>query len=235
VTKEQEYKQAMDTFHRNPFYNRAGVGVSAVIMTLQALSLAGIDWALSPVHYALLFVAAYLVTDFVNGLVHMYMDNNHDYTSIVGPLIAVFHLHHKLPRYTDRHPALIYILESGSKNWLVVYLAFVVCAQHTIGLPPWLNFVLVMVGVLSSFAEVSHFLCHNSTSAGVRLLQRCGILLQPAHHALHHERDNVNYAFLNGVTDPLLNAIARRTCHGYITRVDRHVRAYDGPKSSNRA
>lgn len=235
VTKAQEFKQAMETFHRNPFYNRVSTVVSTIIIPLQALSLAWMEWTLSPIHYVVLFLAAYVIADFVNGLVHMFMDNNNDYTSIVGPLNAIFHLHHKHPRYTDRHPVLIYIFETGAKNWLLPYMALLVYAQSISLLPPSLSFVLVMVGILSSFAEVSHFLCHNSTSSVVRFLQKWGVLLHPAHHAIHHEADNVNYAFLNGSTDFLLNTIARHTCKGYMERSDLHVGAYDGPKNSNRA
>jgi hypothetical protein len=234
VTKEEEYQKAMEAFHRNPFYNRASTVVSAIIMGLQAASLTGLEWLSYPIQYVLLFSASYIIADFINGLVHMFMDNNDNYTSPVGPLIAVFHLHHKHPLYTDRHPALIYVLESGSKNWLVLYLGIVVFAQHTFALAPSLNFALVMVGLLSSFAEVSHYLCHNSTNGTVRFLQKWGILLHPAHHAMHHEADNVNYAFLNGITDPMLNTIARHTCKGYMNRSDLHVMAYVGPQSSNR-
>ena len=235
MTKEQEYAKAMDTYHRNPLYNKLALVVSAVVVFLQAVTLTGIEWDMPPVAYALCLVVTYLVTDFINGLVHMFMDNNNNYTSIIGPLIAVFHLHHKHPLYKDRHPAMIYILESGSKNWLVVYLSLVIFAQNYSAMAPSLNFTLVMVGVLSSFAEVSHYLCHNSFSPAVQFLQRWGVLLRPGHHARHHEADNVNYAFLNGVTDPLLNAIAHRTCNGYMTRSDLHVKSYTGGQSSNRA
>ena len=235
VTKEQEYKQAMDKFHRNPIYNRASTVVSAIIIPLQMLSAAWVEWSLSPFQYIILFLAAYLIADFINVLVHMFMDNNNDYTSIVGPLNAIFHLHHKHPIYTDRHPAIIYVLETGAKNWLVFYMAILVYAQSISVLAPSLNFALVMVGVLSSFAEVSHFLCHNSISPVVRFLQKWGVLLHPGHHAIHHEADNVNYAFLNGVTDPILNVIARHTCKGYMNRADVHVGAYAGPTDSNRA
>lgn len=225
----------MDTFHRNPFYNRANIVVSAIVLPLQAASLILADWSMSFWLCGLLFIVAYLITDFVNGLVHMFMDNNNDYTSIVGPLIAIFHMHHKHPRYTDRHPALIYIFETGSKNWLVLYMCILVYAQSTSVLAPSVNLTLVMVGILSSFAEVSHYLCHNSTGTTVRWLQRRGILLHPAHHAAHHNMDNMNYAFLNGITDPLLNLIAKHICRGYVNYADLHVAAYDGPKIGNKA
>ena len=225
----------MDRFHRNPLYNKAGIAVSAIIIPLQVMSLVGIEWPLVGWWYIALFLIAYALTDFINGFVHLFMDNNNDYTSIVGPLNALFHLHHKHPRYTDRHPALMYILETGAKNWLAPYMILLVYAQSISALAPSLNFVLVMIGILSSFAEMSHYLCHNSSSPTVRFLQKWGVLLHPAHHAIHHESDNVNYAFLNGMSDPLLNTIARHTCKGYVGYADKHVDAYTGPKDSSRA
>ena len=45
----------------------------------------------------LAFLTAYLLTDLINGLVHMYMDNNDRHDSLAGPLFANFYLHHKIP------------------------------------------------------------------------------------------------------------------------------------------
>ena len=226
MTKAEQFAAAMDRYYAAPGYARFRVAVSAAVVGLQAVSLALVPWgSLSIMVGVVAVLVAYLVADFVNGLVHMIMDNTDTYGGVVGPLIAVFHLHHRTPLYTDANPAAIYVLESGSKHWLVPYLAALVCAQ-TLGLPAGLNLTLVLVGILSSLAEVSHYLCHNSTHPAVRLLQRLRLLLPPEHHDLHHTQDNVAYAFLNGLTDPLLDAIARRTCGGYVARTDTHVRNY---------
>ena len=53
-----------------------------------------------------------------------------------------------------------------------------------------------------------------------------GILLSKRHHAVHHLRDNISYAFLNGVSDPLINAIAARFSRGYKQHTDLHYAAY---------
>ncbi len=230
MTKEEQYAAAMGRYYAAPGYARFRVGVSAAVVTLQVVSIALVPWGSLSIAGALLaLLVAYLVADFVNGIVHMIMDNTDTYGGVLGPLIAVFHLHHKTPRYTDANPAAIYVLESGSKHWLVPYLALLVYAQ-TQGIPAGLNLALVLVGLLSSLAEVSHYLCHNSTHPAVRLLQRLRLLLPPEHHEVHHARDNVRYAFLNGLTDPLIDAIARRTCRGYVGRVDLHVQNYQRPK-----
>jgi len=42
----------------------------------------------------------------------------------------------------------------------------------------------------------------------------------------HHRLDNVNYAFLNGMTDPLINWIAAVYYHGYQKTTDQHTALY---------
>lgn len=81
---------------------------------------------------------------------------------------------------------------------------------------------LVYFGILSSIAEVSHYLCHTSDSKVAKFLARIGLLLSREHHNHHHHSDNMNYAFLNGMTDPLLNLIARVFFTGYKTTTDKH-------------
>ncbi len=234
MSKKQQYAEAMGRYSNG--YRQFGLAVSATIIALQAVTLMQVPWgSIGVLNYAFCIVIAYLVTDFVNGLVHMIMDNTDRYQSAVGPLIAAFHLHHKTPRYRDSNPVKIYVLESGSKLWLVPYLAAVVSAQMLLALPALVSLILALVGVLSSMAEVSHYLCHNSPNPLVRLLQRCRLLLPPAHHSVHHTLDNTHYAFLNGLTDPLLNAIARRTCRGYMDRSDLHAKSYQGPGTGNRS
>ena len=232
MTKAEEFAAAMDRYTGSAFYGWFGLVVSGAVLTMQAFSAARVEWsALSPVYLAY-FVVAYIVTDFINGAVHMWMDNNDDYTSPAGPLIAAFHLHHLKPRYTDHNPLVVYALESGSKNWLVVYLIGLIVAQPFI--PAGLNFTLVAIGILSSWAEVSHFLCHNGEGRVVRWMQRFRILLPVEHHAEHHARDNYNYAVLNGLSDPVLNWLAIRMYSGYVNGTDLHVKSYSGPLNANR-
>lgn len=232
ATKEEQYAAAMDRYHGVAAYAYLRVVVSASVVILQLATLALVPWSsLSVATLALGFLVAYLLADFVNGLVHMIMDNTDAYGGVLGPLVAVFHLHHKTPRYQDVSPAAIYVLESGSKHWLVPYLGLLVYSQALGALPAGASLVLALVGVLSSVAEVSHYLCHNSNHPVVRALQRVRLLLPPEHHAIHHAQDNVRYAFLNGMTDPLIDAIAKRTCRGYVDRVDLHVQSYRKPRS----
>jgi hypothetical protein len=173
-------------------------------------------------------IAAYLLTDFINGLVHLYMDNNDDYDSWAGPLIANFHLHHRTPKYQDNNLLVVYFNETGSKIWLVFYLIGVAVFFPLLNSKPLL-YTLTYVGILSSIAEVSHYLCHNSDSAVVLFLTRIKLLLPEQEHARHHREDNVSYTFLNGMTNPLVDFIAGFFSAGYKNGTDLHYAKYSAP------
>jgi sterol desaturase/sphingolipid hydroxylase (fatty acid hydroxylase superfamily) len=227
-TKQKQFNAAMELYTTKRRYKLLGLSVSIINIFLQYFLLYRI-WPLSigAVRQGLALFAAYLLTDFINGLVHMYMDNNDRYESIDGPLIANFHLHHRTPQYRQNNLIVVYFTESGSKVWLVGYLLLVLCIQGVFAIHPVVSYTLVYIGILSSVAEVSHYLCHSSTSALARFLAGCGLLLSKRHHARHHLQDNCSYAFLNGFSDPLLNRMAAVLCTGYKQRSDLHYAGYD--------
>lgn len=179
-------------------------------------------------------IAAYAAADFINGLVHMYMDGNDNYESPAGPLIAAFHLHHRTPRYRKNNILLVYFNESGSKIWLAGYLLTAAALIRADLLHHVLSWIAVYTGILSSVAEVSHFCCHVSEARMARRLSCLGLFLSKKHHGRHHSADNVNYAFLNGFTDPLLNVLARKYSPGFKNTTDRHYRTYTGAGTANR-
>ena len=224
--KQKQFNAAMELYTTKSRYKVLGLAVSIVTITLQCYLLCRI-WphSIGIARQVGSLFAAYLLTDFINGLVHMYMDNNDRYTSLDGPLIANFHMHHKVPHYTKRPLIVVYFMESGSKVWLVPYLLLVLGLGY-IEIPSILYFTLVYTGILSSVAEVSHYLCHSSTARLPGLLAACGLLLSKRHHARHHLEDNVNFAFLNGCSDPLLNLIAARWSVGYKAGTDLHYEAF---------
>jgi sterol desaturase/sphingolipid hydroxylase (fatty acid hydroxylase superfamily) len=235
TVKQQQFNRAMELYTSKAGYKLFGHLISTANITLQ-LYLLYLVWPLSigPVWQLLALVAAYLLTDFINGLVHMYMDNNDRYQSIDGPLIANFHLHHKTPMYKKRNLLVVYYLETGSKVWLVGYLLLVVALASLLELNSTVLYTLVYIGILSSVAEVSHYLCHSSLSPVTLFLARSGLLLTKRHHAPHHLRDNNGYAFLNGFTDPLLDLIATACCTGYKQHTDLHYAQYTAADTESR-
>ena len=233
-TKQVSFNNAMQKYHENKNYQYIYKLVSVLNVTMQIylfvllFSLA-IEWYI----FVSIFMLSYFMTDFINGYVHMYMDNNDSYDSMVGPFIASFHLHHKTPNYRDFSIWRIYFNESGSKFWLVPFLMLTIILNF-LGVNAYFLVGLIFIGILSSVAEVSHFLCHNSNSKVVLFLQKINILLSMKHHVLHHEKDNQSYAFLNGMSDFILDRIASKVYGGYKEKTDLHAEAYVGDDTSNR-
>jgi hypothetical protein len=229
--KVSEFSNAIKKYNTASVYTSVEMLLAIAILTLQILSVVQV---IQTYHYhgglCFLFtlLAAYLITDFVNGLVHMLVDNNTNYTSRVGPFIAAFHMHHYTLKYTEKNPLKIYFTESGHKFWLGFYLIGLTVLQQAFSLNENLNLGLVAFGLFSSIAEVSHYWCHNppKNNALIAFLQEHRVLLSLKHHRLHHIQDNMNYAFLNGISDPLLNVIARNFFNGYKNRSDEHVARY---------
>ncbi len=233
--KKNEFKIAMDSYNNNYFYNKFGIIIASIIIGMQLISVCNLLQNINEninvvgaIGVSVVLIFAYILADFISGIVHMYMDNNTNYKSIIGPFIAAFHLHHKQPKYKNRNPLVVYFIESGSKFWLAGYLVILVYLQYKIELFYYLNLLLVAIGGFSSFAEVSHYWCHNADKNNriINKLQRAKILLPRSHHKNHHIKDNTHYAFLNGITDSFVNIIAKCFYSGYKNNSDLHVLAY---------
>ena len=233
--KQRQFNSAMESYCSNPVYKRSARLISTLNVSLQIFLLYRVAATpIDPLWQVAALFAAFVLTDFVNGLVHMFMDNNDRYDSLFGPLIANFHMHHKKPMYRINPLHIVYFNETGSKVWLVAYLVAVAALFQWTAMHPAVAHLLVYFGILSSVAEVSHYLCHTANSPIVIFLARIGILLGKRHHGKHHMNDNSNYAFLNGFTDPLINLIARKIYPGYKSTTDLHFASYSGADSDNR-
>jgi hypothetical protein len=234
-SKQTQFNAAMARYDNRRTYGLFGNAVSVVNISLQAYLLYKVlPLSIGPWRQALVLLAAWILTDFINGLVHMIMDNSDRYESAAGPLVAAFHLHHKTPVYRKNPLPIVYFNETGSKVWLVFYLSGAALLLNLAAVPPALAYLMVYFGILSSVAEVSHYLCHRPEKSVLTPLSRVGILMSKSHHARHHTHDNTRYAFLNGMTDPLLNVIAGQWFGGYKKTTDLHYAAYSGPGTENR-
>jgi hypothetical protein len=226
--KQQQFSTAMDLYEKVGMYKAIGKMVSLANVSLQLyLQYLVLPISIGAPYQIFALFAAYVTTDFINGLVHMYMDNNDSYDSPAGPLIAAFHLHHRTPLYKKNNILIliVYFNESGAKNWIVGYLLLAAIMIKTLPIHPAIAYLLVYIGILSSVAEVSHYCCHVMDSGTTRFLRNAGLLLSKKHHARHHVEDNVHYAFLNGLSDPLLNVIALTSFRGYKHTTDMHYAA----------
>lgn len=232
--KQKEFNEAMLRYHNNKYYERTYKVVSFINVSLEIILLYILFTLSLPFFWIIpvLFIS-YFITDFINGLVHLYMDNNDSYNSFYGPFVSSFHLHHNTQKYKDKNIFLVYFDESGTKFWLIPYLLIVFIISFT-DVNHIVLFGMIVVGILSSFAEVSHYLCHNSQSEFVKFLQSIGLLLSMQHHEKHHTDDNIGYAFLNGMSDTLIDKIAKKFYKGYKFNSDMHYQKYSGKDTVNR-
>lgn len=234
LEKQAEFNLAMDKYNSRRIYKGLGVFIAITSILLQIILLFELlSLPVSLGAHLLAFIIAYVLTDLLNGLIHMIMDHHDNYSAFYGPLTAQFHLHHLTPKYTRRPLPLVYFHETGAKIWLPPYLMMVVWLTYLSALPSAILAMLMYIGVLSSVAEVSHYLCHSSNSKLARGLAWMGFLLSRNHHMPHHAQDNTNYAFLNGMTDPLINWIARHSYPGYKKTTDLHFASYSPPNDQD--
>lgn len=223
----------MEFYESKKGYKLLGRFVSIANISLQTYILSQVlPFSIGFLWQIVSVITAYLITDFINGLVHLYMDANDHYDSLAGPLIANFHLHHRTPRYQDNNLLVVYFIETGSKIWLVFYLMTIAILFHLPNSNPVFLYTLTYVGILSSIAEVSHYLCHNSNSAVVMLLAQIKLLLPKREHARHHLENNVSYTFLNGMANPVVDFIARIFFAGYKNKTDLHYATYSASNMS---
>jgi hypothetical protein len=234
--KQQQFNAAMEKFDKEPVYKWVGHIVSFVNVTSQfVLAVIIFQQSIGIVSQVLTFAAAYILADFVNGLVHLYMDTNDGYESPAGPFVASFHLHHRTPMYKQNPLVYVYYHESGSKIWLAIFMLIAVPCI-------WLGFVTGVLAygalyfaILSCIAEVSHYLCHVPKPQSGQILGRTRILLSKRYHITrHHVNDNIQYTFLNGMTDPLVDLIAKKFFTGYKNTTDTHYSHYTGADTENR-
>lgn len=231
--KQQQFNKAMNLYETKKFYNYFTKGISIINVGIQFLMIYMLmNKPMTLINHIFSFIIAYILADFWNGLVHMYMDNKEDYEGFWGPFIASFHLHHRTPLYRKNPVLLVYFNESGSKIWMALVEIIVI-----LFFTKFLSFIaysFLYFFILSSLAEVSHYFCHTVDNKAIDFLQKYRILLNKKHHAKHHLEDNVNYAFLNGMTDSLINLISNKFYKGYKNGTDKHYKEYVGNDTKNR-
>jgi len=231
--KQKNFNKAMELYENKNFYLRFSKVISFINVGGQILLLLLlIPRTMTFTNHILSFLLAFFLADFWNGLVHMYMDNNDKYEGFFGPFIASFHLHHRTPKYKEKPVPLVYFDESGSKIWMAPVEILVIVFLFKLSI--FTAFTFLYFFMLSSFAELSHYFCHTVDGKLIIFMQKIRLILNKKHHAIHHINDNVNYAFLNGISDPLINVIAKIFYKGYKNGTDKHYEDYQGNDTKNR-
>lgn len=160
---------------------------------------------------ALAIPLAFVLGDFVGGLVHWAADTYFsEDTPVVGPaLVKPFRQHHIFPRDICTH-TLVSIVGNVcilAVPVLALCLFLLWVSQH--GLLAFAILGTSLMAAATVATNVFHKWAHQERpSAGVRWLQRLRLVLEPRHHQLHHtEPFEIHYCITNGWLNPLLNKI----------------------------
>ncbi len=184
----------------------ASLGVAAL---LARVAQAGSE--LSPLPFALGLVLGFFAADVASGLIHWVCDTYFDpATPLIGPMIiAPFREHHADPGAIARHGA----LERNGNNCLV---ALPVLVLGLASLAPgasgraWHDLQsgsLVALAITLCLTNQIHAWVHGASAPRlVRGLQRAGVLIAPARHAVHHRGERA-YAVVSGWSNAWLDRV----------------------------
>ena len=143
-------------------------------------------------------VLGYLGADLASGLVHWFCDNFFEEDSpLIGPLLIYpFREHHRDPEGMTRHG----FLELTGNSCLAMIPALAAAAWWRDSLGAFSEATVVFLCLALFATNQFHKWAHSPTVPAVVLaLQRCGVILSPAHHRRHHEQGHSGaYCITNG-------------------------------------
>lgn len=153
----------------------------------------------------------YLIADFLSGLVHWAGDTvGHETWPVVGRnFILHFRNHHVDPKDITRHD----FIETNGNNCIasippVMLAIWLAPGREGLGL-----FASALIGFSAFFVFATnqfHKWAHAGDDAPriARLLQRCGLILRPAHHDVHHAAPHDKYYCITvGWMNPVLTKL----------------------------
>ena len=162
-----------------------------------------------------------LAADGLTGLVHWACDTwGDERTRVLGPgLIRSFREHHRDPRAMLRHDWIEVNREPGVAAMLALLLISLPASQHALAGHAAAHAFIVALILYGAAANQLHRWAHaDSPPRLVRHLQRSGLILSPARHAVHHQAPYASaYCISTGWLNPTLDAI------GFWRRLERAI------------
>jgi hypothetical protein len=158
------------------------------------------------------YLFAWLIADFISGVVHWWEDRSSTTNSSIAFLNQVRldnERHHKMPGYLTRYSWWSNINTTAPFAWTAAVISFF------LGAPDLMWLVLFFLG----FGNLVHRWAHDSKSRRpyiVRVLQAIGLLISENHHAGHHfegvhlvKREESRYRFcvMSNWLNPWLDAV----------------------------
>lgn len=177
------------------------------------LAARALGWASLAVMIIVGAPVAWILADFVSGLIHWFADTyGADDTPLFGPwLIKPFRQHHQYARDICTHNLVLTIGNSctGAAPLQVGLLYLLLRAEDVSITSAALAFVFNLFTMAMVATNVLHKWAHaEKTNWLISRLQRARVFLSPAHHNLHHTQPfDSNYCITNGWLNPLLERI----------------------------
>jgi plasmanylethanolamine desaturase len=171
----------------------ASIAAYAVVMTWLAVELAPRMLA-KPFLSLSALMLGFVAADFVSGFVHWLADTwgTPEWPIVGKTLIRPFREHHVDPKEITRHD----FIETNGNNCFICVPAAALAALLPLHQSLWL-FLAAMTFALclailgtNQFHKWAHM---DEPPRLVRLLQRAGLILPPAHHAVHHQPPYARY------------------------------------------
>jgi plasmanylethanolamine desaturase len=156
---------------------------------------------------------AWILADFVSGLVHWFADTyGSDDTPLFGPwLIKPFRQHHQYARDICTHNLVLTIGNSCTvaAPFQAGVLYLLLSDEDVSFTKAAFSFVFSLFAMAMVATNVLHKWAHaEKTNWVISRLQRSRVFLSPAHHHLHHTQPfDSNYCITNGWLNPLLERI----------------------------
>jgi hypothetical protein len=149
--------------------------------------------------------------DFVSGIVHWAADTYcSEDTPIVGPsLVKPFRMHHVYPRDICTHNFVATVGNVCILAFPLLSLSLILLWISEHGLLAFAVLVIALMAAATVATNQFHKWAHQeSPPAFARWLQRKRLVLEPAHHNLHHTPPfEMHYCITTGWLNPLLNKI----------------------------
>lgn len=186
----------------------------AILVTINLyLAIREFDWLSLVLIMMIAAPIAWVLADFVSGLIHWFADTyGAEDTPLFGPwLIRPFRQHHVYPRDICTHDLVVTI--GNSCTIAVPFQAgvlYLMLTNEEVSITKALLFFAFNLFAIAIVAtNVFHKWAHaETTNAFVSSLQRSRLLLNPAHHDLHHTKPFAsNYCITNGWLNPLLEKV----------------------------
>ena len=150
--------------------------------------------------------------DFVTGVIHWIGDTYFsESTPVIGPgFVRPFRQHHVYPRDICTHN----VVTTLGNSCIIAVPALSFCVYLLLSGPVsgWTAFAVLFVTILAIATVATnqfHKWAHEPEPSGIaRWLQRKRLVLEPAHHEVHHTTPHdSHYCITNGWLNPLLNKI----------------------------